>query len=55
MVSEIKKVDKSDSESDYEARLGIHHSDDELQGEELDQLQGCILDVLQKFRHQFTK
>jgi hypothetical protein len=38
LMKEIKKADKSDSESDFEKRLGNEISEDELSGDERDQM-----------------
>jgi hypothetical protein len=43
LMKEIKKSDKSDSESDFEKRLGHDISEDELSGDERAQMQRCIL------------
>ena len=37
-MKEIKKADKSDSESDYDVRLGRDFSEDELSGDEREQM-----------------
>jgi hypothetical protein len=52
-MKEIKKADKSDSESDFEKRLGHEISEDELSGDERDQMQGCILGAIKDFKHYF--
>ena len=38
LMKEIKKADKSDSESDYDVRLGRDFSEDELSGDEREQM-----------------
>jgi hypothetical protein len=53
LMKDIKKADKSDSESDYDRRLGREFSEDELSGDERDQMQGCILGVIKDFKHYF--
>jgi hypothetical protein len=52
-MKEIKKADKSDSESDYDVRLGHEFSEDELSGDERDQMQGGILNAIRDFKHYF--
>jgi PHP family Zn ribbon phosphoesterase len=52
-MKDIKKADKSDSESDYDRRLGREFSEDELSGDERDQMQGCILGAIKDFKHYF--